>query len=211
MVRIQGRLTAAPANGMGERAPRTNRRLRAARPAATVAARGRLFAAALLLPWLAGCAGYFVGNATLFRPDIQTVYVPMFQSASFRPGLGERLTEAVVKEIELRTPYKVVGSLEKADSILSGRIVSETKRTVVENRYDDPRETAVQLQVEVQWVDQRGRELTPMQSVPLPPDLARIAAEATLVPEVGQSIATAHQTAIEQLARQIVGMLETPW
>lgn len=210
MVRIQGRLTATPANGTGERAPRTNRR-RAARPAAILAVPGRLFAAALLLPWLAGCAGYFVGNATLFRPDIQTIYVPMFQSASFRPGLGERLTEAVVKEIELRTPYKVVGSMEKADSILSGRIVSETKRTVVENRYDDPRETAVQLQVEVQWVDQRGRELTPMQSVPLPPDLARIAAEATLVPEVGQSIATAHQSAIEQLARQIVGMLETPW
>ncbi len=183
------------------------------RTAATAGApaRGLFVVAAVWLPFAAGCAGYFVGNATLFRPDLQTIYVPMFQSASFRPGLGERLTEAVVKEIELRTPYKVVGSLEKADSILSGRIVSETKRTVVENRYDDPRETAVQLQVEVQWVDRRGRELTPMQSVPLPPEMARIAAEATLVPEVGQSVATAHQTAVEQLARQIVGMLETPW
>lgn len=183
------------------------------RTAATAGApaRGFLVVAAAWLLFAAGCAGYFVGNATLFRPDIQTIYVPMFQSASFRPGLGERLTEAVVKEIELRTPYKVVGSLEKADSILSGRIVSETKRTVVENRYDDPRETAVQLQVEVQWVDRRGRELTPMQAVPLPPEMARIAAEATLVPEVGQSVATAHQTAVEQLARQIVGMLETPW
>ncbi len=167
--------------------------------------------AALVLLSVGGCAGYFVGNDTLYRPDIHTVYVPIFQSASFRPGLGERLTEAVVKEIELRTPYKVVGSLDKADSILTGRIVSETKRTVVENRYDDPRETAVQLQVEVQWVDQRGRELTPTQAVPLPPEMARVAAEATFVPEVGQSVATAHQLAIEQLARQIVGMMETPW
>lgn len=180
--------------------------------------------ASILLAWLAlvptslivltatpGCAGYRIGNATLFRPDIQTVYVPVFQSTSLRPGLGERLTEAVIKEIELRTPYKVVGSLDRADSILTGRITSETKRTVVENRYDDPREVATRLQVEVQWIDQRGRVLTPEESIPVPPELSTVVAETTLVPEVGQSLATAQQAAIQRLAMQIVGMMESPW
>ena len=55
----------------------------------------------------AGCAGYQMGNRSLYRTDLRTVHVPMFQSDSLRPDLGEWLTEAVIKEIELRTPYKV--------------------------------------------------------------------------------------------------------
>jgi hypothetical protein len=31
------------------------------------------------------------------------------------------------------------------------------------------------------------------------------------VPEVGQSVATSHQAAIDRLAEQIVGLLENPW
>src|SRR6476660_2725748 len=68
---------------------------------------------ALLCFWcvafLTGCAGYQLGQRSLYRPDICTVHIPVIQSDSFRRYLGERLTEAVVKEVELRTPYKVVG------------------------------------------------------------------------------------------------------
>ncbi|HKD37640.1 MAG TPA: hypothetical protein VKB78_12600, partial [Pirellulales bacterium] len=38
-----------------------------------------------------GCAGYHVGNASLFPADIHTVFVPMFESDSFRRDLGEQL------------------------------------------------------------------------------------------------------------------------
>ena len=78
-----------------------------------------------------GCAGYRFGNNTLYASNVRTVYVPMIQSESFRttPGidLGERLTEAVCKEIEKRTPFKVVGD-PNADSVLTARIVADTKR-----------------------------------------------------------------------------------
>src|SRR5687768_8924245 len=72
------------------------------------------------LVWLTfpGCAGYQLGQRSLYRPDIRTVHVPVVQSDSYRRYLGERLTEAVVKQIELKTPYKVVGS-DSADSVLS--------------------------------------------------------------------------------------------
>ena len=93
-----------------------------------------------LSPCLAGCAGYHIGPDAMFPNDVRTVYVPIFESDSLRRGLGEWLTEAVKKEIERRTPYKVINS-PNADSILSGRIVSDTKRVVVETRNDDPRET----------------------------------------------------------------------
>ena len=81
---------------------------------------------------LAGCAGYQVGTGSLYAPDVPTVYVPMIESDSYRRDLGERLTEAVVKEIELKTPYKVV-STPDADSILSARLLDDTRRVLVEN------------------------------------------------------------------------------
>ena len=78
----------------------------------------------LLLGWLSGCAGYQIGNQSLYPPDIHTVYVPMFESKSFRRDLGERLTEAVAKEIELKTPFKVVND-PNADSVLTGRLCTK--------------------------------------------------------------------------------------
>jgi len=36
----------------------------------------------VLLAMLPGCAGYQVGHQTLFRPDIQTIHVPVFESES---------------------------------------------------------------------------------------------------------------------------------
>jgi lipopolysaccharide assembly LptE-like protein len=158
----------------------------------------------------AGCTGYQVGNWSLYDRDVRTVYVPMFESASYRRNLGERLTEAVMKEIEAKTPYKVVGS-PNADSILSGRIVGETKRVVAENVYDDPRELDVDLQVEVSWIDRRGSAIRAAACVELPPELSMVHGNTSLVPEVGQSVATAHQLAIGRVAERIVAMMETPW
>ena len=163
----------------------------------------------VLVMTFAGCATYQIGNRTLYPQDVHTVYVPMFDSDSFRRNLGERLTEAVMKEIENKTPYKVVGT-PNADSILSGRIVSETKRVVTENHYDDPRQLDVSLSIEVSWVD-RGGGILYDGCVALPPELRMVTASATFVPEYGQSVATAHQRAVERVAQQIVGMMEAPW
>jgi hypothetical protein len=159
---------------------------------------------------LTGCAGYQIGNQTLYPGHIRTVYVPMFESSSFRRNLGERLTEAVMKEIELKTPYKVVGTPD-ADSVLSGWIAGEKKRVVVENRYDDPREVEVELRVEVSWIDRRGSALRPGRSIALPPPPTEVNGGANVVPEVGQSIATAQEQAIHRAAEQIVAMMERPW
>jgi len=159
---------------------------------------------------LAGCAGYQVGTSSLYSPHVRTVYVPMFQSASYRRNLGERLTEAVMKEIEAKTPYKVVGT-PNADSTLTGRITKETKRTVVQNWYGDPREIDVDLQVRVAWTDRRGSPIRESQSIPLSPEFVAVSADAPLFPELGQSVATAQQQAIQRVAEQIVTMMEAPW
>lgn len=157
-----------------------------------------------------GCAGYQVGARSLFPQDIQTVYVPVFDSTSFRPYLGERLTEAVIKEIESRTPYKVVGAAT-ADSILSGRVVSDRKQILVQSQTDEPRQFEMTMVVQVSWVDRNGAYLRDSEPVNVPPEVVELIRGGTAIPEVGQSVATAQQQSIERLAAQIVSLMEAPW
>jgi hypothetical protein len=160
----------------------------------------------------AGCAGYRFGAASLYPPDIHTVYVPVFESDSFRRGLGERLTEAVVKAIETRTPYKVVGSAE-ADSVLTGKILTDSKRVLVEDPNDQMRETEVSLSIKVAWIDRKGDLVgaSTGSKIPVPDDALSLTSTGKLVPEYGQSTVTAQQEAINKLAEKIVDMMESPW
>jgi len=161
----------------------------------------------LLLP---GCAAYQIGNASLYPPEIKTVYIPGFQSNSFRRNMGERLTEAVVKEVQKRTPYKVVSD-PGADSVLSGCIVQDSKRVLVPLLSGDAREVQTSINVQVSWVDRRGRMLRDEKSSPLPPEIGEVSGTGDIVAETGQSVATAQQEAICKIAREIVDMMETPW
>ncbi|MEX0670437.1 MAG: LPS assembly lipoprotein LptE [Pirellulales bacterium] len=173
--------------------------------------------ASLLAPALvmiAGCAGYRFGNNTLYAPNVRTIYVPMIQSDSFRTtpavDIGERLTEAVCKEIEKRTPFKVVGSDGAADSVLTARIVADTKRMVVESPTDQSRSVQMNYQTLVTWAD-RGGTVIASGEVPLPAATVDVGQSANLVPEYGRSVVSTQQEAIVKLAQQIVGLMEEPW
>jgi len=170
----------------------------------------RLALAAAWMLALTGCAGLHVGQQSLYRPEIRTIYVPVFESESFRPNLGERLTEAVVKEIELKTPYKVVHN-PNADSVLRGRIVLENKRVQAENAFDEPRSIGTDLEVEVNWYDRQGGLILRNASFSYSPVAFSVTQSANLIPEAGQSLATAHQQSIAALAKQIVEQMEVPW
>jgi hypothetical protein len=134
----------------------------------------------------------------------------MIESDSFRRELGEQLTEAVVKEIELKTPFKVVGT-PAADSILSARLVGDAKRVTVENRNDDPRVLKHRLVAEVTWLNRRREPLRAPTMVPLPPELLPIGQVSSLIAVGGQSTVSAQQQAIIELAEQIVATMEEPW
>ncbi|MCL4202657.1 MAG: hypothetical protein KJ000_09185 [Pirellulaceae bacterium] len=165
---------------------------------------------AIVVSHSAGCAAYRFGHQSLYRPDIRTVHVPVFGSESLRKNLGERVTEAVIKEIEERTPYKVVTS-PNADSILTGRITRESKRVVANNRYDDARDIETELMVQVSWVNRRGELLMQTGGIPLPQLEIEVLANSQFLPEAGQSLATSQQAAIERLAREIVNQMEIWW
>ena len=172
----------------------------------------KLLIAFCIVPCIAfsGCVGYQVGAGSLYAPDVATVYVPMIESDSYRRDLGERLTEAIVKEIELKTPYKVVNTPD-ADSILSARLMTDTRRRVIQNGFSDPRVSETELRAEVNWINRRRQPLVPVQMIPIPTELLAISQASNLIPEAGQSVATSQQQAIHRLAQQIVGTMEAPW
>jgi hypothetical protein len=156
-----------------------------------------------------GCTVYRFGACSLYRPDVQTVHVPVIESASFRRNLGEQLTEAVVKEIETSTPYKVVDS-SNADSVLEIQLGSDTKRIVAENGLDEPRNVELAWQIQMTWRDRRGNLIT-RSAMPLDDTVISISQAANITPEVGQSIATGQQKIVQRLATQIVSQMEAGW
>ena len=169
------------------------------------------FQICFLLFFLPGCAAYQFGADSLFPRHIQTVYVPMFQSSSFRRDLAERLTEAVTKEIEAQTPYKVVAD-PNADSVLKGQILGDAKHpTMVDSNTNDSREIEVALTVKVTWTDRAGNVLRDCKPLPADQGSVEIKGTSNLVPEMGQSTATAQQEAINRIAKQVVSLMEAPW
>jgi hypothetical protein len=148
-----------------------------------------------------------VGGA--YAPEVTTVHVPTFGSDSYRRGFELQLTEAVQKQIQLRTPYRLAKPPE-AQTRLEGRIISLDKRVENQNRFDDPRELELAMGIEVRWIDARSGQLLGAREIPLEPQTSTLVAQSSFAPETGQSLATATQQAVDQLARQIVGMMESP-
>ena len=157
-----------------------------------------------------GCAGYQLGSRSLYNPNIQTIYIPVVRNETFRHDLGPQLTEALQKAVELRTPYKVVSS-PSADSTLTCRLTSETKRATAETRTDEPRSVETVLTVELTWTDRQGNLLMENRFVPQGEYAFYFLQGVNFVPEGGQSMATAQLRSVERLADQIVSQMEMRW
>lgn len=154
-----------------------------------------------------GCAGYKIGTRNLYRNDVRTIHVPIIKSDSFRPELGVMLTEAVQKEIERRTPYKLT-NVETADSVMTCRLTGDSKRVVGETITDEPRILQSVMNVEMSWTDRRGMVLVETRFLP-PGEVTFYFSENTsFVPEAGQSMSTANLRLIERLANHIVDQME---
>jgi hypothetical protein len=164
----------------------------------------------VVLSWAAGCATYQFGSSSLYNTNVRTVYIPVVRNDTFRHEIGVQLTEAIIREVEMRTPYKVVGD-PNADSTLTCRVSNQGKRVVAENAFDEPRVLNTSISVELTWTDRRGNLLLTNRFVPVGELSFYFIQGADFVPEGGQSMATAQHQAVEQLAQQIVSQMETRW
>jgi Lipopolysaccharide-assembly len=118
---------------------------------------------------LPGCesGGHFTVLGYTTKPNydtcIRTVYVPMFQSGIMqdetRRTIPQDLTRAIVREIESKTPYKVVSDRTKADTELSGTVLLLTKNTILRNQLNENREQEVVLTAAIVWRNLRTGEI----------------------------------------------------
>lgn len=81
---------------------------------------------------VAGCGHKPRGRALL--PTVRKVYVPMFETRAYEPGLEERLTQKTIDEFLIDGRVKVVRP-QQADLILVGRI--EEYEAIPESFSDD--------------------------------------------------------------------------
>ncbi len=131
-----------------------------------------LAASALFLPSCEWDGNFTVLGYTTkpqYPTNIHTVYVPIFKNLTLWRGLEFDLTRAVVREIEAKTPYKVVSNPDCADTELKGTIVSLNKNVINRNQLNEIREAETTLAVEITWKDLRTGEIL---SRPRPPGLA---------------------------------------
>ena len=166
--------------------------------------RGLLLGAVSALVLGASGCGY-----TLRAPydrTIRTVYVPVFRSFSFREDLNLKLTEEVIKEVERRTPYRVVSSREEADTILSGTVMYANKYVSVVNPNNLPRQIMNELTAEVTWEDVRGGV-----DLEKAPPTVRLSETVPSFVELGETATLAYDQAIKRMAVDIVNMMEEPW
>jgi hypothetical protein len=121
-----------------------------------------LLGCVLLLP---SCAwdGHFniLGYSTKpnYDTSIRTVRVPVCKNRTFWTvtpvvGMEMDLTRAIIREIEAKTPYKVIQDCS-ADTELRCTIMALTKMPLSYNQFNTPREVETTMTVDLIWRDLR--------------------------------------------------------
>ena len=155
-----------------------------------------------------GCAsdpsqGY--AFASTFDESIHSVAVPIFKNETHSRGLEVQLTESLLKEIKVRTPWHTAPT-DRADTTLVGVITA----TGLLSLSDDPQtglvqEQAVRITVRFEWRDNRSGDII----------LARdnYTASAVFYPSrnVGDRIELGQRVAIEKLAQDIISQMRSSW
>ncbi|MFA5784981.1 MAG: LPS assembly lipoprotein LptE [Phycisphaerae bacterium] len=132
------------------------------------------------------------------------MYVKMFDNKSFERGVEYDLTDALAKRIEAETPYKVVSSIDRADSVISGYIANAGRGVLTTERETGrPMEKEIVLTARVDWKNLKtGQYLLEGQEA---------IASASWSEWQNQGIEYSSALAANKLAERIVELMETSW
>jgi len=156
---------------------------------------------------LASGCGYHVGFVP--RPGLHSIAVPVFENKTLRRELEVSLTQAVIQEIQQRTPLRVAPGA-RADAVLEGTILDFREQVLVEGPDDEVLESQAVITLAVRLRDARtGRVIFAYGAGPgaTGPPLTEVA---EFVPGRGESAESAGTTgeAFRDLAARVVFLLE---
>jgi hypothetical protein len=128
----------------------------------------------------------------------------MFDNRTFRRGVEFELSDALAKRIEAETPYKIVSSTDRADTVISGQLVSINESALsLERQLGGVLEREVELQAVVNWKNLKTGELLITNQ--------QVAASASYSTYQKQDFGYASNLAANNLARKIVELMEKKW
>jgi len=162
----------------------------------------------LLTASLASCAadprtGY--SSTSTWRSEFTTIAVPIFENHSWWRDVEFDLTDALIKEIEARTPYKVVPA-SRADTELSGHVRRVTLDQLSRSRFTGlGEEVMMTVTIDFEWRDVRRDRLLVGRR--------EFTGNGLFVPSAptGERVETARSAAVQQLAQDIVDELQAEW
>ncbi len=154
---------------------------------------------------LSGCGsvgGY--STESLYPDNIATVRLEMFDNRSFRRGVEFEFSDALAKRIESATPYKIVTDPDRADSVISGQLLSIGESTLtIERNTARPLEKEVVVTAVVNWKDLKtGKMMINNQTV---------TAVASYSGLQNQDFTYASALAANRLAARVVELMEQRW
>lgn len=151
----------------------------------------------------ASSSGYASG--ALYSKKYRSVAVPIFKNSSADRAIPMQLEDALVKEIESTTPYKITGE-GRADTVLRGTIskvdLSMLSQSLATGLTE---EMAMKVTVDFEWFDMKtGKPII---------SRAGFQSSAVFVASLpnNQPIDLARFAVAEQLARDIVASLQGEW
>ena len=165
-----------------------------------------LFSVLLLI--LTNCAsdptlGY--SSSSLYSPKFRSVAVPIFQNNTMVRDMEFMLTDAIIKEIESRTPYRILAE-QYADTLITGTIQSVGLQTISQSRTTGlDNEVMITVVIDFEWLYLRsggrlvGRQIFSSSALCIP---SQPSSEPI---EMGQF------AVVQQLSSDIVDQMQSSW
>ena len=106
-----------------------------------------------------GCGYHTLGHSAALPPNIQTIAIPGFVSQSRTFRVEQLLTDAVVREFDTRTQFRIVhNDREDADAILKGTVLSASSTPLAYDSVTGRAASAlVTISVQITLTDRQGK------------------------------------------------------
>ena len=144
-------------------------------------------------------------SSSLYPKQYQSIAIPIFQNSTMTRDVEFMLTDAIIKEIQVRSPYRVVDK-HVAETILTGTITSLKLSTLSRSRTTGlDNEVLFKVVIDFEWYDQvNGNRIVGRKN---------FASSAVFIPsrpsseplEIGQF------AVVQQLASDIIDQLQASW
>jgi hypothetical protein len=144
-------------------------------------------------------------SSSLYPTNFRSVAVPIFENSTMTRNIEFMLTDAVIKEIQSRTQYRILGE-QYADTLLTGTIKSVDLQMLSQSRNTGlANEMLVKVIIDFEWLNLiQGGRITGRQN---------FATSAVFIPSRPSSepFEVGEFAVVQQLASDIVDQMQASW